>query len=618
MRDLQVPLSLIQCIEQLMPLWKSRFSVTSGAEKIITEPITFKRGVFQGDSLSPLLFCISLLPISVSLRKTRGYSCGPPGRREHKVTHLFYMDDLKLYATSQRDLQQSLKVVQEYTRDVGMEFGLDKCATLRLEKGRHGNNPENEQLVDGAILRHLEIGETYRYLGIDQHSTQDANGVKMALRSKYRQRLRKIWESELSGINKVAATNMLAVPVLLYSFGVLKWTREELRELDSSTRKMMHLHRSIHPRSSVSRTYLPRHQGGRGLLNLECMHDRLVLGMACRVANTEDPLLRFVREHEVANVGAFLFKAAERAAETFGLEFTLNADDDRSLVRLEPEALKSLVKRAEQQKFLEDHANKPQHGVFYRNIERLNLSRKLTFAFLKSADLKSETEGFLLACQDGVVNTLVYRSQFSNVLDTRCRACRQQPETLMHLLSACPVHAVTSYIHRHNDALRVLYYHLRHCYGIDETPILPFAPNDIEAVVENDNCRIYWNYPFPTTHLIQANKPDIVLLEKRTSSMYVIEFSAPAETNIDIKEREKRAKYIDLVGELRRLYPECSVRLVVLVVGVLGGIKDTILAELRKIPACQNSPEQLVMKMQKAVVLGSLRLLRQMNLAEDH
>nr|CAH7752214.1 unnamed protein product [Callosobruchus chinensis] len=55
-----------------------------------------------------------------------------------------------------------------------------------------------------------------------------------------------------------------------------------------------------------------------------------------------------------------------------------------------------------------------------------------------------------------------------NVPDARCRACRQAPETLMHLLSACRTYAGTAYVHRHNAALRVLYYHLRHSYGIDE------------------------------------------------------------------------------------------------------------------------------------------------------
>ena len=41
----------------------------------------------------------------------------------------------------------------------------------------------------------------------------------------------------------MSATNMLAVPVLLYSFGVVKWTVDELRKIDRDNRKMMHMQR---------------------------------------------------------------------------------------------------------------------------------------------------------------------------------------------------------------------------------------------------------------------------------------------------------------------------------------------------------------------------------------
>lgn len=73
---------------------------------------------------------------------------------------------------------------------------------------------------------------------------------------------------------------------------------------------------------------------------------------------------------------------------------------------------------------------------------------------------KSESEYFLLVYQDGLIDTLVHRSQFFDLADVSCRTCRQLLETL----SACPVYAVSSYIYRHNAALWEFYYHLRHIY----------------------------------------------------------------------------------------------------------------------------------------------------------
>nr|CAH7752249.1 unnamed protein product [Callosobruchus chinensis] len=208
------------------------------------------------------------------------------------------------------------------------------------------------------------------------------------------------------------------------------------------------------------------------------------------------------------------------------------ANEIQVITELAPAQLKTHIKAAEVEFLLKLHKDKPMHGIFYKLLEEHGLSQQLTFSFLRSSGLKSETEGFIMACQDGVFNTLVYRSRVMgvNVPDARCRACRQAPETLMHLLSACRTYAGTAYIHRHNAALRVLYYHLRHSYGIDETP----------------RCRIYWNYLLPTLELVQANKPDIVLLHHQQKTMFVIEFSAPAEVNIVSKEEEKRTKYQEL------------------------------------------------------------------------
>src|SRR5699024_8136098 len=186
----------------------------------------------------------------------------------------------------------------------------------------------------------------------------------------------------------------------------------------------------------------------------------------------------------------------------------------------------------------------------------------------------------------------------------------------MHILSACPVLASTAYVHRHNAALRVLYYHLRHSYGIDQAPTLPHLGGDIESVVENERSRIYWNFPITTVRHLPANKPDVLLLDKQEKCLFVIEFSAPAENNIKTKEEEKRTKYQELITELRQLYPGHRVKLVVLIIGSLGGVPHSLLSELKQIPVCRATAYSLACRMQKAVLLGSLRIIRCRNITD--
>mmetsp|Transcript_1842 Transcript_1842/g.2013 ORF Transcript_1842/g.2013 Transcript_1842/m.2013 type:complete len:89 (+) Transcript_1842:1-267(+) len=65
------------------------FTHTKGC--VDTDFITFLRGIFQGDSLSPLLFCLALAPIGNILKRDNiGYKI--TGK---KVNNLLYIDDLK-------------------------------------------------------------------------------------------------------------------------------------------------------------------------------------------------------------------------------------------------------------------------------------------------------------------------------------------------------------------------------------------------------------------------------------------------------------------------------------------------------------------------------------------
>ena len=77
---------------------------------IETDNIKIKCGIFQGDSLSPLLFHICLIPLTEQLNRLN------TGYEEHttktKISHLLYMDDLKLIAKSEEELQKQIQTVK--------------------------------------------------------------------------------------------------------------------------------------------------------------------------------------------------------------------------------------------------------------------------------------------------------------------------------------------------------------------------------------------------------------------------------------------------------------------------------------------------------------------------
>ena len=62
-----------------------------------------QRGIFQGDALSPLLFVIAMMPLNHIFRKhTGGYKVH---KLQEKINYLMYIDDIKLSAKNESELE---------------------------------------------------------------------------------------------------------------------------------------------------------------------------------------------------------------------------------------------------------------------------------------------------------------------------------------------------------------------------------------------------------------------------------------------------------------------------------------------------------------------------------
>jgi len=116
-----------------MEKWNTRLILKTKQEVKQSQPIQIRREIFQGDSLSPLLFCIALTPLTNELNRA---DCGYQVHgTERKITHLLYMDDLKLLGRIENDLKNEMKIVQTISKDINMNFGLEKCARICLKRG---------------------------------------------------------------------------------------------------------------------------------------------------------------------------------------------------------------------------------------------------------------------------------------------------------------------------------------------------------------------------------------------------------------------------------------------------------------------------------------------------
>ena len=80
------------------------------------------------------------------------------------------MDDLKLYSDTDANLRKLVKVVADFSKDVGMEFGLDKCSKCTLKKGRKAEGGDIDT-DEGGVIRDLAQDGSYKNLGIEENAT---------------------------------------------------------------------------------------------------------------------------------------------------------------------------------------------------------------------------------------------------------------------------------------------------------------------------------------------------------------------------------------------------------------------------------------------------------------
>ena len=271
----------INFIEQTMQTW--RVELTAGGRSIAETKI--QRGIFQGDARSPLLFIIAIMPLNHILRKCHaGYKLSIS---QEKINHLMYMDGIKLFAKNEKELETLIHAVRIYCQNIGMEFDIEKCAMLVMKSGKP-HITDGIELPNHDKIRMLEENETYKYLGILEADTFKQVQMKDTIRKEYLRRTRKLFETKLSSKNLIKGINTWAVPLVRYPGPFFKWIREELKQMDQRTRKLMTMHKTLHPRDDVGRLYVSRKEGGRELASIEDTVDASIQRLEDYIENTNE------------------------------------------------------------------------------------------------------------------------------------------------------------------------------------------------------------------------------------------------------------------------------------------------------------------------------------------
>ena len=458
-----------------------------------------------------------------------------------------------------------IQTVCVYSEDIGMEFGIEKCAMLVMGKGKIMKSVGIE-LPDGKVIKSLQEGESYLYLRIFEADKFLEEKMKLNVSKEYIRRLKNVLKSKLNGGNLVRGVNTWAVSLIRYSAAFVSWRKSELQAIDRKTREMFTMYKALHPKSDVDRLYIPTKEGGRGLISIEDSVELAIRGLEVHVHGSEERLIQ-----------------ATRGDKIDGLEAA------------------SFLKRSKKKKRLEDWEMKVLHGQYLRQTKEVR--RDQCWAWLQNGDLKRETESLIVAAQNQSIRTTIVKAKIERSQgDSLCRMCRKVDESIDHIVNGCCKLAQKEYKRSHDNLGKILHWKLARKCNFEAGD--KWYEHEPESVLENEDYKILWNFSILTDYVIEAWRPDLVVVDKKERSCKIIDFTVPGVSRIEEKEKDKIEKYQELGRELQKIW-NVKGTIIPLVAGSLGTILKQFGNRLKQIGITLGTAQ-----VQKTVLLATTKILR--------
>ena len=174
-----------------------------------------------------------------------GYQLKKGGSR---INNLMLMADIKLFGSGTKEIDTLVQTVRITSGDISMEFGIEKCAHVNIQRGKVTRS-EGIQLPDGNNIR--DIDETgYKCLGIIKgeeikHQEMEEK-IKKRIHSEIKSNTKdksQLWKYCESHKLMGSTSNQVA-----YSAGIADWKNSDIHNMDRKTRKVQNMYQALHLR----------------------------------------------------------------------------------------------------------------------------------------------------------------------------------------------------------------------------------------------------------------------------------------------------------------------------------------------------------------------------------
>ncbi|CAK8572589.1 unnamed protein product [Lathyrus sativus] len=388
-----------------------------------TDTLQAKRGIRQGDPLSPMLFVLMMEYMNrllVKMPKDQNFNYHTKCERL-QITNLTFADDVLLFCRGDdMSLQLMLNTFKKFSNSIGLIMNPNKC---KLYYGGL-DIVSREKLKD---LSGFQAGTLpFKYLGIPVSSKKLTINHFLPLVDKIVARIHH-WSSKLlSYAGRIQLVKSIAAATVQYWMQCLPLPKAVIRKIDSICRSFIWTGKDSISRKCLvawNRTCCPTTQGGLNLLNLQVWNKVLLLKCLWNLCRKTNNLwVKWIHTHYLKDKSVMNYET--KTHNSWIMRGILKHRDNMGEIRNDWDQIVNAqkFKVSVLYKVMIDDGTRVQ----WRNLVQFNKGRPRA--------------GFCLwqACH-GKLATKDRLKHFGMLEDTSCNLCHSEEETMNHLFFSCQV-----------------------------------------------------------------------------------------------------------------------------------------------------------------------------------
>ena len=140
-----------------------------------------------------------------------------------------------------------------------------------------------------------------------------------------------------------------------------------------------------------------------------------------------------------------------------------------------------------------------------------------------------------MTAQEQAIRTNAIKAKIDKTQSvSKCRLSGKVDETVRYIVCECAILAQREYKKRHDRVGRKIHWEV--CRKIGLYVNEKWHKHEPEKVVENDSSKIFWDITIQTDYVIEARRPDMVIIDKTKSECKIIDFACPFDNRMEKRE----------------------------------------------------------------------------------